>query len=285
VARRHRLGASLEPLAPGLEPRAPSLEPRASSLEGFEPSSLDPCRRAPRDDLRVALTDMADPTVPRSAEEAKALEQLKALIARDALAVPGEEYARTCGDDVRLRFLRGHKLRPAESLKLLKRAGAWRASYRTDSLIGKYETSAAVDVRFAKAYLPMGVIGHDREGRPVVYDHLAGIDFPRILSDFGLDRALEYAIYTQERIMENNRLGEAISIIDLGMDGLDEPIIGSLFEARTWVAALLRFLQPFAGMVDPCVVVVKAPLGGAALLRLTRSRASFVRRRALPSRA
>jgi len=136
-----------------------------------------------------------------------------------------------------------------ESLDLIVKCGHWRRTNDIDHLIAKIESSAALNIRFAKAYLPMGVIGHDAVGRPVNLNRMSMIDFPRVLADNGLDKAVEYAIYCNEKLLENNPTCEAIILIDLGLDA--NPPQTSLLDVRAWIGALLAFLKPFASVADP----------------------------------
>ena len=93
-----------------------------------------------------------------------------------------------------LKFLIGHKMKVDEAFKLMVKCSAWRYEFKTSELISKMEAlNAPPEVRFAKAYLPMGVIGRDSEGRPVMLQRISAIDFPRVIGDFGLDKVIEYA--------------------------------------------------------------------------------------------
>jgi len=185
--------------------------------------------------------------VPQTPAETAVLKTLKQNIAR--LPVLDAQYPSTCSDHTLLRFLRGHKLRPDEALDLLVRCGHWRRDKGVDGLIHRMETSKTLDVRFAKAYLPMGVIGRDASGRPVLLNMMSMIDFPRVLGDFGLEKAVEYGVYCNEKLLENNKLMEAIVIIDLGFG--ENPPMTTIMEVRTWIGSLLAFLKPFAAVGDP----------------------------------
>ena len=92
------------------------------------------------------------------------------------------------------------------------------------------------------------------------------VDFVRAIQEFGLETVLVFAFYLQEKLLERNPTQEAIIILDLGQDDLENPPIGSLFEARAWVGAFLKFLQPFAAWADPFyaelyhrIFIVRAP--------------------------
>lgn len=185
-------------------------------------------------------------------EQAQALANLRKEFAKLDKTDPKNAWALAASDAQCLKFLIGHKLKVDEAFKLMTKCSAWRLEYKTDDLIRKIEApDAPQEVRFAKAYLPMGVIGKDAEGRPVMLNRMSAIDFPRVLGDFGLDKAVEYAIYVQEKLLENNPDGECVVIIDLGIEDQPNPPMTTLMEARAWIAALLRFLQPFAAIVDP----------------------------------
>jgi hypothetical protein len=216
---------------------------------------------------------------PRSDEERKALAALKQALSTTKFEIPGEEWASTCGDAVQLRFLRGHKFKIDAAVKLLKKAGAWRKSYDADTLLQRFEIpNPPVDIRFARAYLPLGVIGHEYEGRPVTMTRLAAIDFPRILSEFDLNRAIEYMIYIQETLLRGNDIGEAVVILDLGVDDLANPPMSSILDTRAWVAGLLKFLAPYSAIVDPYypetfakIFIVRAPSMFAAVYSVAKT--------------
>ena len=212
-----------------------------------------------------------DANPPRSADEATALAALKKVIAGEKAKgglPPGEDWADLCDDGTKLRFLRGHGLKPAEAFKLLKKAGAWRRDYKADNLIHSIEVERKAEplVRAARAYIPMGIVAHDADGRPIMLDRLAAVDFVRAIQEFGLETVMVFAFYLQEKLLERNPTQEAIIILDLGQDDLENPPIGSLFEARAWVGAFLKFLQPFAAWADPYyaelyhrIFIVRAP--------------------------
>ena len=190
-----------------------------------------------------------------SKDPTKALEDLKALIVKEcAESNPANDWIKKNDDKGLLRYLKGHNYNLKESLKYLKKTGEWRHEYKTDELIAKYETSnPTLEIRFARAYIPMGIIGADDMNRPVLLNRMSAVDFPKVLDSYGLDQTIEYAVFLQEKLVKAalNSGGETIVIIDLGFDDLKKPPITGLMEARAWIAALLRFLQPFAAIVDP----------------------------------
>jgi hypothetical protein len=190
--------------------------------------------------------------MPTTPEQLQALSNLRKELSKLDNSDPKNAWALQASDAQCLKFLIGHKLKVDEAFKLMVKCSAWRLEYKADGLIKKIEASdAPQEIRFAKAYLPMGVIGKDSEGRPIMLNRMSAIDFPRVLGDFGLDKAIEYAIYVQEKLLENNPNGECVVIIDLGIEDQPNPPMGTLMEARAWIASLLKFLQPFAAIVDP----------------------------------
>lgn len=157
----------------------------------------------------------------------------------------------------REKFLQGHKLKPDRALELMVKCSKWRHSYGTDGLIQKY-LEPTQHARFAKAYLPVGRIGEDHERRPVMLKRLAAVDFPRIIADLGLDKTVEYSIYIQEQLLEActrdeglPHPGECLVVVDMGIEDMTNPPFATLLEVRTWIQGLLKFLQPFAALVDP----------------------------------
>ncbi|KAH9253176.1 hypothetical protein BASA81_008858 [Batrachochytrium salamandrivorans] len=156
----------------------------------------------------------------------------------------------------REKFLQGHKLKSDRAFELMVKCSKWRHSYGADGLIQKY-LEPTQHVRFAKAYLPVGRIGEDYERRPVMLQRLAAVDFPRIISDLGLDKTVEYSIYIQEQLLEEctraglPHPGECIVVIDMGIEDMTNPPFATLLEVRAWIQGLLKFLQPFAALVDP----------------------------------
>ena len=189
---------------------------------------------------------------PPSQEQLNALAMLRKELDRLDKSELKNTWAIQASDFQCLKFLIGHKMKVDEAFKLMVKCSAWRYEFKTSELISKMEAlNAPPEVRFAKAYLPMGVIGQDSEGRPVMLQRISAIDFPRVIGDFGLDKVIEYAIYVQEKLLENNPIGECIVIIDLGIEDQPNPPMTTLMEARAWIAALLKFLQPFAAIADP----------------------------------
>ena len=58
------------------------------------------------------------------------------------------------------------------------------------------------------------IIGKDTDNCPVYLNRVSAVDFPRVIADFGLDKAIEFAIHIQEKLLEDNPRGECIVIID-----------------------------------------------------------------------
>jgi hypothetical protein len=181
-----------------------------------------------------------------------ALTALRDKIAQLDAFEPKHEWISSTTDSQCTKFLVGHDFDVEKAFDLMCKCSTWRLEYKTKDLIERVESETCSQVhRFAKAYFPMGVIGKDNEGRSVVLNHLAAVDFPKILAEFGLENALEYAIYVQEKSLQTNSNGQCVVILHLGISDHANPPVTSILEIRTWISAMLKFIQPLSAIVDP----------------------------------
>lgn len=126
-----------------------------------------------------------------------ALTQLRLEISKlDPTSDPALQWITTTATDLDCkRFLAGHQLKVKDALQLMQKCSKWRYEYKTDELISKYEPTdpeaLTLEIRFARAYLPLGIIGHDAENRPIMLQKLSAVDFPRIIAELGLDKVIE----------------------------------------------------------------------------------------------
>jgi len=71
-----------------------------------------------------------------------------------------------------------------------------------------------------KGHWPAGIVGRDHRGKPVVYNHLTAVDFPGLVDAVGMNALTRHMAYQIESLLNENPSGEAILILDLGLDGL-----------------------------------------------------------------
>jgi hypothetical protein len=92
---------------------------------------------------------------------------------------PDLEWIKSATDGECLRFLEGHGLQVPKAFELMMACSIWRNAYKPDDLLLKYdqpEDPVGFDIRFAKAYFPIGILGPDREGHPVFLNRMGMVD-------------------------------------------------------------------------------------------------------------
>jgi len=180
-----------------------------------------------------------------------ALTALREKIAGLAASEDDNKWICSAPDDICLKFLVGHNLNVKTAFNLMQQCSKWRFEKKVDTLYERYSADSSISTRFAKAYFPATILGRDPEGRPICLNQMGVVDYPKIMQEFGIEKVIEYSIYTCEEAMRDNPLKQNIIVLNLGQEGHPNPPFTSIFEVGGWVSALLSYVQALSGVVDP----------------------------------
>jgi metal transporter CNNM len=120
-----------------------------------------------------------------SPEQGAALETLRAAVSDvPELADKDDRYL--------LRWLRARKFHTAKAEDMLRKHIETRQKYKLDSILTDYKPNEVLE-----KYFPGGMMGEDREGHPVWYDHF-NYDFKGLHYSVRMDEVLLLSLYRAE---------------------------------------------------------------------------------------
>ena len=164
----------------------------------------------------------------------------------DASEMKGGFWLASLPDAVAARFIRGNHYSVDEAFQMLMETAKWRYSFGVDELMKKYETDESPDRIILEGHWPRGRTGLDKRGKPVLYNHLTGVDFPSIIEQLGMDALTVATVYEFERNLRDNPEGGSIMVFDLGLEGLS----ASFQEVRAWIQALMLYVKKLAFLAN-----------------------------------
>ena len=163
------------------------------------------------------------------------------------------EWARTAASDEQcLRFLVGHNCKVKEVVKLMAASSKWRHEKQLPTLVETVESDQSVHARFARAYLPVTLLGVDPEGRSVTFLRMGAMDFPRLVPDdaLGIDRMVMFSIWAVEKALRLTEKKVNSVVIDLDVRDHPNQVFSGLRELAPWVSSLIKFIKALSATFD-----------------------------------
>ena len=157
----------------------------------------------------------------------------------------GANWMKKQPDTTLIRFLKGHGGDVDEALQYMMAGSKKRWEAQTDTWFEGYEKDLSPATVIVKGHWPAGITGRDHRGKPVVYNHLTAVDFPGLIAAVGMHALIKHTIYQVESLLNENPTGEAILILDLGLDGLS----ATFQEVRIWIQALVSWVKKLGAIM------------------------------------
>lgn len=161
-------------------------------------------------------------------------------------STPGALFGKSVTDAVLARFLKGHNNDVKEAARYVVAAGVWRLEYKVESACEAYLKDMDDEGCVIKGHWPSGRTGRDHRGHVVVYNHLSGVDFPGLVDVLGMDRVIRHTVVAMETLWRDSPGGEAVLILDLGMEGLS----ATFSEVRNWIQCLVLWVKKLSSIMD-----------------------------------
>lgn len=210
-----------------------------------------------------------------SEETLQALEGLKAELGAVDQEVRGREWITNLDDATMLRYLKGHKNKISRVVKLIVKAAEWRDDFGkfvsksclvsllefdgvrvglpvagTNDILESWPNDMSEGAVFVREYWPIAITGMDNRGRPVVYNHVAKVDFPNLVQKAGMDNMVRHMVYLLEKSLSLSPHGGSIMIIDLAR-GEGEAAVFQISKFAQWFQSVLGFVKTMAKIADP----------------------------------
>jgi len=174
--------------------------------------------------------------------------KLKALAHAKADAIQGGDWLVSTPDSTYERFLQGHGLHVDTALSLMVDAAKWRKEFELDKLMDTWETDDSIEAVILRGYIPIGTVGVNRTGKPVIVNRLSAIDFTNLNAAVGMSNMLKHIVFLAEKHVRNNPTGNSTLVFDVSPEYMT---VSTFNDVRQWITTFTLFVKKLSAIVDP----------------------------------